>query len=185
MKTKIQIKSISGDVKFEYECEYNSIKKTVEKAIKEICNLSGCDLSGCDLSGCDLSYSNLSGCDLSGCDLSGCDLSGCNLSGCNIRGSNLRGCNLSGSNLSGCDLSYSDLSGCKNKETAYLPLFCRWNFSIKGDKIVIGCKEKTIEEWDSWFSSTKTYSTERGTENFKQIEAVYLACKAYLQHLNK
>ena len=64
-------------------------------------------------------------------------------------------------------------------------LICKWSNSIKGDKIQIGCKEKTIEEWDAFFSSTETYSTERDTEDFKQIEAVYRAYKAYYQHLNK
>lgn len=56
---------------------------------------------------------------------------------------------------------------------------------IIGDKIKIGCKEKTIEEWDSFFASNETFETSRNSEDFKQIEAVYLAYKAYFQHLNK
>ena len=31
--------------------------------------------------------------------------------------------------------------------------------------------------------SMKEFSTKRGTDEFRQIEAVYLAHKAYLQHL--
>ena len=87
-------------------------------------------------------------------------------------------------NLRFANLSSADLSSAKNKETAYLPLFCKWSFTVLGNKIQIGCKEKTIEEWDLFFASNKIYSTERGTEYFKQIEAVYLACKAYLTHLS-
>ena len=87
------------------------------------------------------------------------------------------------SGKSSADLSYADLSYAKNKETAYIPLNCKWGFSIKGDLIVIGCKEKTIEQWDGFFNSNDIYETRRGTEQFKQIEAVYKACKAYLQHL--
>ena len=93
--------------------------------------------------------------------------------------------NLSSANLRYADLRYADLSYAKNKETAYIPLNCKWSFTIKGDLIQIGCKEKTIKEWDAFFKSKEVYSTERGTEGFKQIEAVYKACKAYLQHLSK
>jgi hypothetical protein len=131
---KIEIKSIFGNLIFEYECEKNTIKKTVEKA----------DLSGADLSGADLLGADLSGADLRGADLSGADLRG-----------------------------------------AYLPIYCKWNHSIQDDKIRIGCKLQTIQEWDLFFESDEVYETQRNTQEFKQIEAVYLAYKSYLTHLNK
>jgi hypothetical protein len=77
------------------------------------------------------------------------------------------------------------LYSAKNKDTAYLPIFCKWTHSIKGNEIKIGCKSKTIEDWDSFFASNEVYSTERNTEDFKQIQAVYEAYKAYLTFLNK
>ena len=40
-------------------------------------------------------------------------------------------------------------------------------------------------KWDKFFESKEVLSTQRNTEYFKQIEAIYLACKAYLTHLNK
>lgn len=43
-KVKIQIKSIFGNVLFEYEKENNTLKDTLKKAIK-----SGADLSRADL----------------------------------------------------------------------------------------------------------------------------------------
>ena len=95
------------------------------------------------------------------------------------------GANLSGANLIGANLSGANLIGAENIETAYLPIFCKWTPSIIGNKIKIGCKEKTIEEWDYFFSSNETFETSRDTEQFKQIEAVYLAYKAYYLHLNK
>ena len=95
------------------------------------------------------------------------------------------GADLSGADLIDADLSGADLSGAENIETAYLPIFCKWTPSIIGNKIKIGCKEKTIEEWDYFFSSNETFETSRDTEQFKQIEAVYLAYKAYYLHLNK
>lgn len=73
----------------------------------------------------------------------------------------------------------------KNKETAYLPIFCKWQPCIIGNEIKIGCKQMTIENWDLFFESNEEFETKRGTEEFKQIEAVYLAYKAYLTHLSK
>ena len=55
----------------------------------------------------------------------------------------------------------------------------------KNNKIKIGCKEKTITEWNEFFSSDEVYTTERNTQEFKQIQAVYEAYKAYLTFLNK
>ena len=83
------------------------------------------------------------------------------------------------------DLRSADLSSAKNKETAYLPLFCKWSYSILGDKIQIGCEKRTIENWDLFFASDEKLSTERNTQDFKQIQAVYNACKAYLLTLNQ
>ena len=106
-----------------------------------------------------------------------------NLGGANLEGANLRGANLRGANLGGANLGGANLRGAKNKEHAYLPMHCKWNHAIIGDKIKIGCKAKTIEEWDLFFASDETYETDRNTEDFKQIQAVYLAYKAYLTHL--
>ena len=47
--------------------------------------------------------------------------------------------------------------------------------------ITIGCKDKTIAEWDKWFKSEDEYSTERGTFEFKKIQGCYNAYKAYLK----
>lgn len=41
-----------------------------------------------------------------------------------------------------------------------------------------------IDEWDLFFASEEEFDTKRGTQEFKQIEAMYLAHKAYLTHLN-
>ena len=107
----IQIKSIAGDVLFEWAIEINTIATTVKEAIRRGISLSAADLSVSDLSGADLSYSNLSGADLSGADLSGANLSGADLRGANLSYSNLSASNLSASNLRGANLSDSDLRG--------------------------------------------------------------------------
>jgi len=199
MKVKIQIKSIFGKVLFELEKENNTIKDTLIEAVNNKANLIGSDLSGSDLSGSNLSGSDLRGSDLSGSDLSGSNLSGSNLRYSNLSGSDLRGSNLSGSNLrysnligsdlrysnlSGSDLRGSDLSGAKNIDKALIPMYSKWNFSIKGDFLKIGCKDKSFEEWKDWFSNSKEkFETERDSEDFKRIKAMFLAHKAYYEFL--
>ena len=96
----IQIKSrFTGTVLFEHDREGNSVRLTLELAIKSDANLSDANLSyanlsGADLSGACLSYANLSGACLSYANLSGAYLSGANLSGANLRGAYLSGANL-------------------------------------------------------------------------------------------
>ena len=125
----IQIKSrFTAAVLFEHDAENNSIRLTLELAIKSEANLrganlsranlSGADLSGADLSGADLSEADLRVANLTGANLSGADLRGANLSEANLSEANLSRANLSRANLSGADLSEANLSGAnlKNKE---------------------------------------------------------------------
>ena len=94
MKTKIEIKSVSGQLLFEYEKEENTVKDTLMKAIESGANLYGADLCGADLRG-----ANLRSADLSGADLSSADLRDANLSSANLRGANLHGADLRCANL--------------------------------------------------------------------------------------
>ena len=94
-KVKIQIKSIFGDVLFEYEKENNTLKDTLKKAIK-----SGADLRWADLSGADLSGAGLRWADLRWADLRWADLRWANLSEADLRWANLSEADLSGADLS-------------------------------------------------------------------------------------
>lgn len=51
MKTKIKIESIFGKLLFEHETEGNTIKKTLEEAVKNGANLCGANLRGANLDG--------------------------------------------------------------------------------------------------------------------------------------
>jgi hypothetical protein len=101
-----------------------------------------------------------------------------------LRSADLRLADLSSADLRSADLRLADLRLVKNKEEANLPIYCKWTHSIVGNKIQIGCKTKTIKEWDMFFNSKEVYSTERNTDDFKQIQAVYEAYKAYLNFLS-
>ena len=119
------------------------------------------------------------GANLYGANLDGARLVGANLYGARLVGARLVGANLDGANLDGANLDGANLDG------ARLPIYCKWSHSIVNNKIIIGCKEKTIEEWDLFFASDKVYETKRNTEDFKQIQAVYESYKAYLTFLKK
>ena len=140
MKIKIEIKSVFGKVLFALEKENNTIKDTLEEAVRNNVNLGYANLEYANLEDVNLEYANLRN---------------------------------------------ANLENAKNKETAILPIFCKWSYGIKGDLIKIGCVEKTIEQWDLWFDSEEEYSTSRNTDDFKQIQAVYNALKAYYLTLNK
>jgi len=123
---------------------------------------------------------------LSGADLRNADLRDANLSGADLYGANLSGANLSGANLSGADLRDANLSGANLRDAIRVPMYCKWTHGITDNNLIhIGCEKRTIEEWDEFFASDKTLTTKRGTQEFKQIHAVYEAYKAYLIILNK
>ena len=184
-----------GSVIFEHECENNTIKITVEQALRKEVSLYSADLRSADLSSADLYSADLRSADLSSADLSSADLRSANLSSADLRSADLSSADLRSANLSSADLRSADLrsadlrsanlSSAKNKESSYFPIFCQWSHSIIGNKIQIGCKEKTIEEWVNFFeNSTEIYSTERDTQDFKQIKAVFYSYKSYLDILN-
>lgn len=60
METTIEIKSKYGEVIFSYTCEGNTVKKTVEEAVRNNVSLRGADLREADLSGAYLSGAYLS-----------------------------------------------------------------------------------------------------------------------------
>ena len=109
MKTKFQIKSVFGNLLFEYECE--SLKEAVCEANLRGADLYGADLYGANLRGADLREANLPGANLYGANLREANLSGADLYGADLYGANLRGADLYGADLSGADLREANLSG--------------------------------------------------------------------------
>lgn len=82
--------------------------------------------------------------------------------------------------LSGANLIGAYLSG------AIMPIFCKWSIhGIVDGKIRIGCKTRSIEDWDKFFASDEVLTTPRNTPEFTQIRAVYESYKAYLNILNQ
>ena len=159
MEVKIKIKSIFGNVLFEFSKENNTIKDTVEEAVRR-----GADLSGADLSGADLRDANLRGAYLSGADLRDAYLYGANLSGAYLRGADLRGADLRDAYLRGADLSGADLRDAgkiTSVDDILLigPIGSRADYTHiyrtdKGIFIKCGCFFGTVEEFASKVKDT-------------------------------
>ena len=172
----IEIKNICGEVIF------TSPAETLSKADLRGCNLRGADLRGTDLSGANLCGAGLRGADLRNAKLSRADLIGADLRRADLSGADLRAADLSGAILRDADLSNADLRGCDFTDAdltgANLPLFCKWEISVCGGLIEVGCVQKTAPEWLEWLDSEEEFETPRSHEDFKRIRAAILAAVA-------
>ena len=54
---------------------------------------------------------------------------------------------------------------------------CKWSILIVNKSIRIGCKTKTIDEWEDFFKSSEIYETDRDTPAFKEIYKAYKVAK--------
>ncbi len=191
------IKSIYAEII--YESSQDTIIKIVEEAVSKKANLQGADLQKANLQGANLQGANLLGANLRWADLQKADLQKADLQGANLRwadlqkadlqkadlqGANLQGANLLGANLQGANLLGANLQGANLQGVIQVPIFCKWPHGITDGMIHIGCEKRSIDDWDDFFKSDHIIETLRNTEEFKQIQAVYLAYRAYLIHLN-
>jgi len=134
MNLKIQIlHRVTGTVLFEYESENNSIKKTLEEAVKRGIDLQGANLQGANLWGANLRGANLQEAYLQGANLQGANLQRAYLQGANLWGANLQGANLWGANLRGANLQEAYLQGA-NLQRAYLQGANLWGANLQGAK---------------------------------------------------
>lgn len=107
---KTWLNSLGRDI-FSYSCENNTVKKTIEAAVRQnildfaFADLTGFNLSGIDLRNVDLSYAKLNHTILCYANLSGADLNHADLSDAILSDANLLGADLYGADLSGADLS--------------------------------------------------------------------------------
>ena len=105
----IEIKNIYGDVIFKHEAENNTVKLTVEEAVKNDINLALADLGDAELAGANLRGANLRGANLRGANLRGANLKGAELTGANLSDADLREANFSMANLYRTNLDDADL----------------------------------------------------------------------------
>lgn len=163
MKRKIQINNIFGKVLFEYECENNTIAKTLEQAAVSLVDLSYADLSYADLHSIDLTYVNLRYANLSytnlscarlrfanlySADLGFANLHSTDLTYANLSSSNLRYVNLSSANLSSVNLSYAQT------DKRYIQIGCigspkqMMTYCFEDDFVMCGGFTGTLKEFE-------------------------------------
>ena len=162
---KIEIKDrFTGEVFFSHECEDNTIRKTVEQALKSYADLRSADLRSADLRYADLSSANLRSADLRYADLRSADLRSADLRSADLRSADLRSADLSYANLRSADLSYANLRSADlryadlNKETeiGFVPLACPSDGAFVGWKKVKGMLVKLLIPEDARRSSATT-----------------------------
>ena len=163
MKASI-LSRFDASLLFEYESEENSLKITLQAAVKSganlnganlrCANLDGANLRGANLNGADLRGANLDGTNLDGADLRGTDLRGANLDGANLDGADLFGANLRGADLCGANLRGANLDGEKLTKTPLQLNNLKWFVLISDKYLRIGCQRFTIEEWKNFDDET-------------------------------
>ena len=129
---KIQIKSIWGEVLFEYEKENNTLKDTLEEAVKHRANLYGANLYGANLNGANLNRANLNRASLNGANLNRASLNRASLDGANLNGASLDRASLDGANL-----NRANLDGANN--IPFIPYACPSDGAFIGWKKVGNC----------------------------------------------
>ena len=50
---------------------------------------------------------------------------------------------------------------------------CTWGTKLKGNILTIGCKSKSLEDWDEFFKLKKSYETDPNSEKYMEIEKVF------------
>ena len=183
----------SPSVIFEHTVENNTLKLTLELALK-----SGADLYGANLRGANLRGADLRGADLRDADLRDADLYGANLYDANLRGADLRGADLRGADLRGADLRDADLDGA-NLYSADLdganlygeiltktPLQLnnlKWFVLISDSYLRIGCQRHLIADWEK-FKDSEIEKMDSGALNFwkKWKNSILALCKAHSEN---
>ena len=121
MKT-IEIKNIYGDVIFKHEAENNTVKLTVEEAVKKNVCLTLADLGDANLSWANLAGANLAGANLKDANLYRANLAGAHLERAELKFAFLKCADLTGAHLTGANLNAAHLNGAQN--IPYIPLSC-------------------------------------------------------------
>jgi uncharacterized protein YjbI with pentapeptide repeats len=106
---KITIKDINNNIIFEHIQSNNTIRITVELAIKSNADLHNADLHNADLNNADLFCADLSNANLHNADLFYANLFNANLFNANLSNANLFNANLHNANLSNANLSNANL----------------------------------------------------------------------------
>ena len=169
---KIEIKSIFGNVLFEYTKESNTIKDTLIKAVEEGANLYCANLRGANLEGANLEGANLEGANLYCANLRGANLRGAYLEGAYLEGAYLEGANLEGAYLEGAYLEGAGKLSCPGDILCVGNIGSRLDYTTiyntdKGIFVKCGCFFGTIAEFEA-----QVEKTHKGTRHERDYKAL-------------
>ena len=178
-KIKIQIKNRwTGSILFEYEKENNTMKDTLQEAVKIGINLRNAFLIGADLSGIDLGGIDLGGINLREACLRGAYLVDTNLADANLVDANLKGAYLVGACLRGAYLRGAYLRG------AYLVGTDLGDNNLRGTNF----RGVNLEDWGK-LQDTLTISNigsrEGYTNIYKTDKGLYVQCGCFRGSLDE
>ena len=162
---KIEIKNrFTGKIIFEFSKENNTIKDTVEEAVKNKISLNGASLDGASLDhaslygaslyGASLDRASLYGASLIGASLDRASLIGASLDRASLNGASLDRASLIGASLDGASLIGASLDkryisitriGSSNRMTTYC---------FDDDVIWCGCFKGTLQEFENKVNET-------------------------------
>ena len=145
----IEIKNrYDSSVIFSHDVENNSIKLTLETAIKEKIDLKNANLSNAKLKYSNLRFADLSNVDFYHADLRDSDFSYADLSNTDLIDSFLNNSNFSNSALEGSNLNNANLeSVIGNMIDIFSMQIEMYEIVFTKDILYIGCKKYTHKEW--------------------------------------
>ena len=168
---KIEIKTLFGSVLFEYDCEENTILKTLIKAVEGKKDLTGADLTG----------ANLRGADLGGAYLGGAYLTGANLTGAYLTGAYLRGADLTGANLTEVDLGGTKITKGIVFTGLYKYIVIPYITEKHEKRVKMGCHDRSVTEWDADFWNNNREFPNNGDEDSKLRLMAFEAAKRWFE----
>ena len=147
---KIEIKNrFTGKIIFEFSKENNTIKDTVEEAVKNKISLNGASLDRASLNGASLYGASLDRASLNNASLNGASLDGASLNRASLYGASLDRASLNNASLIGASLDKRYISitriGSSNRMTTYC---------FDDDVIWCGCFKGTLQEFENKVNET-------------------------------
>jgi uncharacterized protein YjbI with pentapeptide repeats len=194
---KITIFNINGSEIFSHECEGNTIKTTVEEAVKQGVSLAYASLIGANLKGAqhmccvNLDGANLFGVNLDGANLYRASLNHANMDCINLNGANLSNASLEDASLNGAHLFRANLKGANLKgvilddevlssKTPIALTNLLWSVLITDNFMRIGCERYTHNDWENFSDEEISKMAEGVSEIWKQWKEILIGmCKVH------
>ena len=149
----------TDEVIFQYETENNTIKKTVEEAVRQKIDLRGANLHYANLTGANLEGANLYKANLYDANLKNANLYNADLRNADLRDADLQNANLYNANLTGADLEGTKLDSNKLKDAKLDGVRLIGDILHNNSTISTGINDNVIIKWqDSYYDYSEGWN---------------------------